>query len=134
MNLLSCTSRSSSSWDLPAIETFPSRRYICSLDFALTWTDKITRFKRFPNVFFRQKYISVYHQLWNAKTEKKRARECFRVFGLKKKVIDKFFKSMDGPDKPLILYGAGKSVPVESMSLLFQLVPCQELVQQDFLR
>jgi hypothetical protein len=51
-------------------------------------------------------------------------------YSVSKKVIDKFFKAMDSPDKPLIFSTEQEnSVPVESMSLLFQLVPYQEPVQ-----
>jgi hypothetical protein len=60
---------------------------------------------------FLRNYISVYNKLWEAKTGKKWARARFRVFGLKKKVIDRFFKQMKGPVKPLICFGSAKFKP-----------------------
>jgi hypothetical protein len=56
-------------------------------------------------------YISVYHRLWEAKTGKKWARARFRVFGLKKKVLDRFFNRMEGTVKPKICFGAAKFKP-----------------------
>ena len=63
---------------------------------------------------FLQDYISVYETLWHAKTAKKRARERFRVYGLKRKILDKFFQTMKTGDRYLgvqvtyIAYGAAK--------------------------
>ena len=63
---------------------------------------------------FLQDYISVYKTLWDAKTEKKYARERFRVYGLKRKILDKFFQTMKTGDRylvPEIAYGAAKFPP-----------------------
>ena len=64
---------------------------------------------------FLQDYISVYETLWHAKTAKKRARERFRVYGLKRKILDKFFQTMKTGDRyrgvrvaTYIAYGAAK--------------------------
>jgi hypothetical protein len=56
-------------------------------------------------------YILVYQRLWEEKTGKKWAREKFRVFGLKKKVLDRFFHTMDGSEAPVVLFGASKFNP-----------------------
>jgi hypothetical protein len=60
---------------------------------------------------FLENYLSVYDRLWKAKTGKKWARARFRVFGLKKKVIDRFFNRMEGTIKPLICFGSAKFKP-----------------------
>jgi hypothetical protein len=61
---------------------------------------------------FLKNVISVYSKLWEGKTGKKWAREKFRVYGLKRKLIDRFFKKMgDGESKPNIFYGAAKFSP-----------------------
>jgi hypothetical protein len=60
---------------------------------------------------FLRSYLSVYHRLWEFKTRKKWARTRFRVFGLKKKVLDRFFNRMDGPVKPIIMHGSAKFSP-----------------------
>jgi hypothetical protein len=60
---------------------------------------------------FLGNYLSVYDRLWKAKTGKKWARARFRVFGLKKKVIDRFFNRMEGTVKPLICFGSAKFKP-----------------------
>jgi hypothetical protein len=60
---------------------------------------------------FLRNYISVYDRLWEVKTGKKWARARFRVFGLKKKTLDRFFKRMEGSVKPIILYGSAKFNP-----------------------
>ncbi len=60
---------------------------------------------------FLSHYLLVYQRLWEEKTGKKWAREKFRVFGLKKKVLDRFFHCMDGPEAPIVLFGASKFNP-----------------------
>jgi hypothetical protein len=70
---------------------------------------KTTNFQQWDS--FLKNYISVYDRLWNVKTGKKWARARFRVFGLKKKVLDRFFNRMEGTVKPIILYGASKFKP-----------------------
>lgn len=60
---------------------------------------------------FLSQYLLVYARLWEEKTGKKWAREKFRVFGLKKKVLDRFFQAMHGPIAPTILFGASKFNP-----------------------
>jgi hypothetical protein len=63
---------------------------------------------------FISNYISVYEALWKEKTGKRWARARFRIYGLKKKVLDRFFNRMQGPmqaNKPLILFGAAKFNP-----------------------
>ena len=60
---------------------------------------------------FLRDYISVYNRLWEVKTGKKWARARFRVFGLKKKVLDRFFNRMEGQVKPLICFGSAKFKP-----------------------
>lgn len=55
--------------------------------------------------------VSVYDVLWLGKTGKKWARERFRVYGLKRKVLDRFFQTMGGAEKPTILFGAAKFNP-----------------------
>ena len=63
---------------------------------------------------FLQDYISVYETLWHAKTAKKRARERFRVYGLKRKILDKFFQTMKTGDRylvPEIAYGKADFPP-----------------------
>lgn len=60
---------------------------------------------------FIRDYISVYDRLWQVKTGKKWARARFRVFGLKKKVLDRFFNRMEGSVKPLICFGSSKFKP-----------------------
>jgi hypothetical protein len=57
---------------------------------------------------FLRDYISVYDRLWEVKTGKKWARARFRVFGLKKKALDRFFNRMEGSVKPLICFGSSK--------------------------
>ena len=50
--------------------------------------------------------------LLQVKGNTKWAREKFRVYGLKRKLIDRFFKKMsDGENKPNIFYGAAKFSP-----------------------
>jgi len=62
---------------------------------------------------FLGNYVQVYDALWTNKTMKKRARGRFRVFRLKRKVLDIFFASMSpkGSAKPLIAYGAAQFNP-----------------------
>jgi hypothetical protein len=60
---------------------------------------------------YLENLISVYDPLWEGKTGKKWAQESFRVYGLKRKVLDRFFQNMKGDSKPLILYGAAKFNP-----------------------
>lgn len=67
---------------------------------------KTTNFQQWDS--FLRNYISVYHRLWEVKTGKKWARARFRVFGLKKKVLDRFFNRMEGSVKPIVLYGSAK--------------------------
>jgi len=60
---------------------------------------------------FLVQYISVYNKLWEVKTGKKWARAKFRIYGLKRKVLDRFFNKMNGPIKPVIFFGAAKFNP-----------------------
>jgi hypothetical protein len=60
---------------------------------------------------FLKNVVLVYSKLWEGKTGKKWAREKFRVYGLKRKLIDRFFQRMNGKSKPQILYGAAKFNP-----------------------
>ena len=57
---------------------------------------------------FLKNYISVYEKLWNSKTEKKWSRERFRVHGLKRRTLDRFFFSMNPNDSTVIVYGNAK--------------------------
>ena len=62
---------------------------------------------------FMNNYKYIYDKLWECKTQKKWAREKFRVYGLKKKCLDKFFSSLCKRDEkiPIIAYGAAKFKP-----------------------
>ena len=60
---------------------------------------------------FLKDYSSVYDTLWNAKTQKKWAREAFRVYCLRNSVLDRFFQSMNGEESPTIAYGAARFNP-----------------------
>jgi len=60
---------------------------------------------------FLKDYSTVYKTLWEGKTQKKWARERFRVYCLRNKTLDKFFQTMNGPEKPIIAYGAAKFNP-----------------------
>jgi hypothetical protein len=60
---------------------------------------------------FLKDYSIVYKTLWEAKTQKKWARERFRVYCLRNKILDKFFQTMNGKEKPTIAYGAAKFNP-----------------------
>jgi len=55
-------------------------------------------------------YIQVYKELWEAKTQKKYARSKFRVYSLKRKVLDQFLTKIEkgGPEKPHLAYGSAK--------------------------
>lgn len=66
---------------------------------------------------FLQNYYSVYDKLWEVKTKKKWSQERFRVYCLKRKVLDKFFSSMNGEVKPVIAYGAAKFNPTNKNEL-----------------
>jgi len=66
---------------------------------------------------FLQNYYSVYDKLWEVKTKKKWSQERFRVYCLKRKVLDKFFLSMNGKVKPVIAYGAAKFNPTNKNEL-----------------
>jgi len=57
---------------------------------------------------YRRVYFKVYNRLWTARLEKKRAKESFRVYSVKRSVIDRFFMSFmaGGLPKPIIAYGA----------------------------
>ena len=57
---------------------------------------------------FLENLLSVYTVLWEEKAGKKWARERFRVYGLRRKVLDRFLHRMVGKVKPLILYGAAE--------------------------
>ena len=60
---------------------------------------------------FLKDYATVYKTLWERKTQKKWARERFRVYCLRNKTLDKFFQTMNGKEKPTIAYGAAKFNP-----------------------
>ena len=60
---------------------------------------------------FLKNMTSIYAKLWEGKTGKKWAREKVRVYGLKRKLIDRFFQRMNGKSKPRILYGSAKFNP-----------------------
>lgn len=60
---------------------------------------------------FLKDYATVYKMLWEGKTQKKWARERFRVYCLRNKTLDKFFQTMNGKEKPTIAYGAAKFNP-----------------------
>jgi hypothetical protein len=68
-------------------------------------------------VKFLKDYISVYEKLWEEKTKKKWAREAFRVYCLRNKMLDKFFQKMMGKEKPIIAYGAAKFNPTNKNEL-----------------
>jgi hypothetical protein len=57
---------------------------------------------------YRRVYFKVYNRLWTARLEKKRAKESFRMYSVKRSVIDRFFMSFmaGGLPKPIIAYGA----------------------------
>jgi hypothetical protein len=57
---------------------------------------------------YRRVYFKVYNRLWTARLEKKRAKESFRIYSVKRSVIDRFFMSFmaGGLPKPIIAYGA----------------------------
>lgn len=60
---------------------------------------------------FLKNYATVYKTLWEGKSQKKWARERFRVYCLRNKTLDKFFQTMNGKEKPAIAYGAAKFNP-----------------------
>lgn len=62
---------------------------------------------------FLKDYISVYTPLWEGKTGKKWGRQRFRTYCLKKKTLDRFFRTMykKGSPKPVIAFGAAKFNP-----------------------
>lgn len=59
---------------------------------------------------FLSDYSIIYNKLWGEKLKKKWARQRFRVFCLKKKLLNNFFNSMSsrGSVKPVIAFGAAK--------------------------
>ncbi len=59
---------------------------------------------------FVQDYASVYNKLWESKLKRKWGQSRFRVYCLKKRLLDRFFQSMRG-DVPVIAYGAAKFNP-----------------------
>jgi len=60
---------------------------------------------------FLKDYTSVYTAIWDGKTQKKWARERFRVYCLRYKTLDTFFQTMKGTETPTIAYGAAKFNP-----------------------
>jgi len=65
---------------------------------------------------FLNDYLRVYDALWESKTKKKRGRERFRLYSLKRGVLDRFFRTMqvDGETKPIIAYGNATFSPTGS--------------------
>ena len=75
---------------------------------------------------YRRVYFEQYDRLWSARLLKKRSREAFRLYSIKRSVIDRFFMSfMKGTKlKPIIVYGGATmrssgrgemSVPVKAV-------------------
>jgi hypothetical protein len=64
-------------------------------------------------VAFLDDYASVYVRLWNNRLRLCWGQSRFRVYGLKRKTLDRFFRGIRGDSevKPLFAYGAGRFAP-----------------------
>ena len=78
---------------------------------------------------YRRVYFQQYNRLWSARLHKKRSRESFRIFSVKRSCMDRFLMSFmkGGLPKPTVLYGGA---PVSSHGAGELSVPVKAVLQR----